>query len=121
MRRSRRLIASGIIAVLALAMAAVAVAHDSNWLYHGGGGKGRVTNHHWLTKCDTDVDGHHVWIRYHTNWMQPYDDYASSGFAPSGGCNTEGSQPYGDSVRWYQVCVSYEGCTAKRDHSNSTW
>ena len=117
----RRAKLAGLLLVAVLVLAPLAIAHESRWRVHSGGGSGQVSNHHWITKCDSDVDGHHVWVRYHTNLMSPADDFATTGYAPSGGCNREGSSPYGAPVGWFQVCIHYEGCTPRSNHNDSSW
>lgn len=105
------LIVSGALAVGLVAQ--VATAQGATRVNHPGGGYGLVRDKQWMQVCDTDVDGHQVWIGYHTYIFPPNDYYYwQSAAAPSGGCTAwHGSN---HPISEFRVCISYEGCTAFR-------
>ena len=115
MKRLCLLIALGALAVAAFASTPTAQA-GTRCYSHPGGGNGCVRDKQWMRVCDTDVDGHKVWIGYHTYIFPPNEYYYwLSAAAPSGGCTAwHGSN---HPISEFRVCISYEGCTPFRTSS----
>lgn len=122
MRRLSILVFAGALMASLLATSVPAQAHDSRWLVHSGGGRGVVYgNHQRITVCDTSVDGHQVWVGFNT-YLAPQDTgphYWTTARPPSQGCIPHGV--YFLAISRFRVCISWEGCTAFKNHGSSTW
>jgi len=118
MKRLTVLAAAATLAVSLVATAAPAQAKDSPWLVHSGGGKGKIIRDRWMQVCDTQVDGHEVWIGYHISIFPPTDYYYwQSARPPSGGCTAVHGAVMGGIVSSFRVCITKEGCTKFLDRS----
>ena len=112
----------GVLAPVALLLAALLIAaapssaHQSRWLVHPGGGQAyELADHHHLYYCDTQRDGHNVWVGYYDHGREKYE---TTGPAPSNDCDYMW-------LAWgiykFRVCISYEGCTGFKVHSSPSW
>jgi hypothetical protein len=117
-KRGRALLAAGLLAFVALALAGPSYAHDVR-AYHPGDPSWLATlhsrGHEWLAVCDNHADGHQTYGRYElllngSTWKPNYSltGHDSFGNNASGDfCNWEGHQGV---YRDIAVCVQYEGC-----------
>jgi len=105
------LVAAGALVVAALATAPPSQGHNATvWKSHPGGGAVAVTNHKFITLCDTDVDGHKVYIRYRSYNVS--GTYTPNLYAPSRNCVRGKSIPSNHYITTFVACVQYEGCSS---------
>ncbi len=75
-----------------------------------------VWNHHWITVCDQQADGHKAYVRYTlwAGWIDPNEawltGYDSYGYYNGQWCHREGTS-YGTQINNWVICVQYEGCS----------
>ena len=71
-----------------------------------------VWNHHWMTICDANVDGHRVRAWYIGQWADNEPSWTA--WAPSGGCVSHGTGN-AQTIFKIRVCVEEEGCGAWKE------
>jgi hypothetical protein len=112
----RGLLALAVVALLLLAGAPRAAAHNTSTTLGGDGSTAFLdSTHSTFTVCDNDPDGHYAFVRekdYNGNYWVGYDTNGSAT-----GCSFY-SNDFG--VIAYNICVQYEGCGSPY-YRSTTW